>query len=88
MGVTRAAATAANLLEVSRLLMVLAAGLPLRVTLAYPAAAGRRPRHPDLAIGAGRWRGGFPRRPGDWAAAFAALAVAKHVRPGGPLGAT
>jgi hypothetical protein len=80
MGVMPRGSYCRDLLEVSRLLdWYSLLGLPLRVTLAYPAAAGTDLyADPDLRVGAGRWRTGFsPDVQAEWAAAFTALAVAK-----------
>ena len=54
-------------------------GVPLRLTLGYPAAATADPlADPELSVGAGRWHDGFtPQTQADWAATFAALALCK-----------
>jgi hypothetical protein len=69
-----------DLLETSRLLDLYALlGVPLRVTLGYPSAAGADSRaDPDLRVDGGRWRGGLsPATQAEWAEAFAALALCK-----------
>jgi hypothetical protein len=69
-----------DLLEVSRVLDLYGLlGVPLQVTLGYPAQAGTDPSADhDLAVGAGFWRAGVnPECQADWAAAVAELALAK-----------
>jgi hypothetical protein len=67
-------------LEVSRLLDLYALlGVPLQVTLGYPAAPGADARADgEAAVSGGRWRDGFtPEVQADWATAFAGLAICK-----------
>jgi hypothetical protein len=67
-------------LELSRLLDLYALlGVPLRVTLGYPADAGDDPEaDPEMRVGAGSWAGGCtPAGQSAWASAFAALALCK-----------
>jgi hypothetical protein len=80
MGVTPRGSYCRDLLETSRLLDLYALlGVPLRVTLAYPAATGSDPKaDPELRVAAGHWRGGFnPDAQAEWAAAFTSLALCK-----------
>jgi hypothetical protein len=67
-------------LEVSRLLDLYALlGVPLQVTLGYPAAEGADP-HADgeAPVSGGRWHEGFtPEVQADWASSFAGLALCK-----------
>jgi hypothetical protein len=80
MGVAPRGSYCRDLLETSRLLDLYSLlGVPLAVTLGYPSAEGfDAAADPELAVGAGRWRDGLgPANQADWAAAFAALAVAK-----------
>ena len=80
MGVTPRGSYCRDLLETSRLLDLYSLlGVPLSVTLGYPSAEGPDPQaDPELIVGAGRWRDGVsPASQADWAAAFAALALAK-----------
>jgi hypothetical protein len=80
MGVHPRGSYCRDLLEVSRLLDLYALlGVPLRVTLGYPASEQTDTEaDPELAVGAGRWDGGFtPATQAQWAPAFASLAVCK-----------
>jgi hypothetical protein len=80
MGVTPRGSYSRDLLETSRLLDLYSLlGVPLTVTLGYPSAEGAdHLADPDLRVDGGRWRDGpGPATQADWAAAFAALAVAK-----------
>ncbi len=80
MGVTPRGSYCRDVLEASRLLDLYALlGVPLRVTLGYPAAAGTDPlADPELRIDAGRWHDGFSAATqADWATAFGALAACK-----------
>jgi hypothetical protein len=80
MGVAPRGSYCRDLLAVSRLLDLYAIlGVPVQVTLGYPAAAGPDPgAEPGLAVDAGYWRGGFsPEGQADWAEAVAELALAK-----------
>jgi hypothetical protein len=80
MGVSPRGSYCRDLLETSRLLDLYSLlGVPLRVTLGYPADAAADPdADPELGVAAGRWRDGYsPATQADWAGAFAALAVAK-----------
>jgi hypothetical protein len=80
MGVTPRGSYCRDLLEVSRLLDLYAIlGVPLQVTLAYPAQAGADPRaEADLCVDAGYWRAGVSAEgQADWAEAVASLALAK-----------
>src|SRR5262249_43037465 len=54
-------------------------GVPLRVTLGYPAVAVTDPQaDPEFKVGAGRWHGSFHADvQAEWAAAFVALALCK-----------
>ncbi len=69
-----------DLLEASRLLDLYALlGVPLRVTLGYPAAAGPDPgADQEMTVAAGSWREGLtPAVQAEWASAFAALVLCK-----------
>jgi hypothetical protein len=80
MGVAPRGSYCRDLLEVSRLLDFYALlGVPLSVTLGYPAAEGPDPdADPDMRLDAGRWREGFmPETQAGWADAFAAVAACK-----------
>ena len=69
-----------DILEVSRLMDLYALlGVPLRLTLGYPAATGvDASADPELPVAAGRWHDGFSAEAqADWAAAFGSLAVCK-----------
>jgi hypothetical protein len=80
MGVTLRGSYCRDLLELSRLLDFYALlGVPLRVTLAYPAADGAdADADPELRAGAGRWKGGYtPEAQADWASTVPALALCK-----------
>ena len=71
-----------DLLEASRLIdLYTLLGVPLHVTLGYPAAAGAdADADPDLRVGAGRWREGFsPKMQAEWASEFGSLVLAKGV---------
>ena len=54
-------------------------GVPLQVTLGYPAGASADPEaDPELTTGAGAWKAGCtPEVQGEWAGQFAALALCK-----------
>jgi hypothetical protein len=80
MGVTARGSYCRDRLELSRLLDLYALlGVPLQVTLGYPARQGTdADADPDLRIGAGRWREGHTAAAqAEWANAFSALAVCK-----------
>jgi hypothetical protein len=80
MGVSPRGSYCRDLLEASRLLdMYALLGVPLRVTMAYPAAAGGDPAaDPELAVAAGHWHGPVgPDTQAEWAAAFVELALCK-----------
>jgi hypothetical protein len=80
MGPTPRGSYCRDLLEASRLLDLYALlGVPLRVTLGYPSSDAADPdADPEMAVSAGRWRGGYtPAVQAEWAEAFAALAVCK-----------
>lgn len=80
MGVSPRGSYCRDLLETSRLLdMYAILGVPLRITLGYPAAASSDSKaDPELRVQAGRWRGEFSAAvQADWASAFASLAVCK-----------
>jgi hypothetical protein len=80
MGVTPRGSYCRDLLETSRLLDLYSLlGVPLRLLMGYPSAAGADAQgDPELRVDGGRWRDGFtPAVQADWAAHFATLAVAK-----------
>ncbi len=80
MGVSARGSYCRDVLEVSRILDLYALlGVPLRVTLGYPAASSADAKgDPEMQADAGRWRGGFnPVSQGEWAAAFGALTLCK-----------
>jgi Glycosyl hydrolase family 10 len=80
MGVAPRGSYCRDILETSRLLDLYALlGVPLRVTLGYPAATTTDPgADPELRIDAGRWREGFtPRTQAEWAAAQGGLTLCK-----------
>jgi hypothetical protein len=80
MGVAPRGSYCRDLLETSRLLDLYALlGLPLRVTLGYPAAAGPDPAaDPEQTVAAGYWHDGLhPDAQADWAMAYAAMALCK-----------
>ncbi len=80
MGVAPRGSYCRDLLETSRLLDLYALlGVPLRLTLGYPSAAGPDARaDPELAVAAGRWRDEFsPAVQAAWAEAFVALGLCK-----------
>ena len=80
MGPTPRGSYCRDLLETSRLLDLYALlGVPLRVTLGYPSAAGPdMDSDPEMQINAGRWRDGYTvEMQADWAADFAPLALCK-----------
>jgi hypothetical protein len=69
-----------DVLDASRLLDLTAhLGVPVQVTLAYPAAAGSDAlADPALGVGAGHWAGGYSiESQADWAESFARLALSK-----------
>src|SRR5262249_49909840 len=75
MGVTPRGSYCRDPLEVSRLLDLYALlGVPLQVTLAYPASTAADPQaDPELGVAAGHWRDGCtPEGQAQRAAAFAA----------------
>jgi hypothetical protein len=96
MGVTPRGSYCRDLLDTSRLLDLYALlGVPVQVTLGYPAAERTdADADPDCRVAGGRWRGGVsPEGQAGWAAAFATLAVCKsyvdavywtHARDGEP----
>jgi hypothetical protein len=80
MGVAERGSYCRDRLDLSRLLDLYALlGVPLRLTLGYPAAEGADPdADPELRVGAGRWVAGFtPAAQAEWAASFAALGLCK-----------
>lgn len=80
MGVNGRGSYCRDLLDVSRLLDLYALlGVPLSVTLGYPAESGAGPdADPELSVGAGHWRVGHdPESQLDWARNFASLALCK-----------
>jgi hypothetical protein len=80
MGVQPRGSYCRDLLEVSRLLDLYALlGVPLRVTLGYPAAAEADPdADPELNVQGGYLGAGFtPEVQAEWAAAYSTLAVCK-----------
>jgi hypothetical protein len=80
MGVTSRGSYCRDELELSRLLDLYALlGVPLQVTLGYPAAGSLDPlADPELATGAGAWRHAFtPEMQAEWAEQFGALALCK-----------
>jgi hypothetical protein len=80
MGVGPRGSYCRDLLEASRLLdLYTMLGVPLRVTLGYPAADDPDPAaDPEMAVALGHWHQGFsPDVQADWAAAFGALALCK-----------
>jgi hypothetical protein len=80
MAVTPRGSYCRSLLAFSQLLDHYASlGVPLQVTLAYPAAASADDRSDEEYLaGAGYWRGGIdPAAQADWAGEFAALALCK-----------
>src|SRR5262249_19178792 len=80
MGVSPRGSYCRDVLEASRLTDLYALlGVPLRLTLGYPASAGPdASADPELRVEGGRWRDGFsPQTQADWAAAFGALALCK-----------
>jgi hypothetical protein len=80
MGITPWGSYCRDLLEVSRILDLYALlGVPLQVTLGYPAQTTADPQaEAGLAVDAGHWRMGIsPQSQADWAAAVAELALAK-----------
>jgi hypothetical protein len=80
MGVTPRGSYCRDLIDASRLLdMYALLGVPLQVTLGFPAEGGEDPSaDSELRVGAGHWRGGLtPEVQAEWAAAVAGLALAK-----------
>ncbi len=80
MGVTTRGSYARDVLEASRILDLYALlGVPLRVTLGYPAGTSADDRaDPEMQIDAGRWGQGFsPASQADWVSAFGALTLCK-----------
>jgi hypothetical protein len=79
-GVTPRGSFARDLLDVSRLLdMYAPLGVPLQLTLGYPASASPdEGADPDLRVGNGQWPGGFtPEGQADWTAQVLSLALCK-----------
>jgi hypothetical protein len=80
MGVSPRGSYCRDLLDTSRLLdLYTLLGVPLRVTLGYPSAAGPDAQaDKELAATAGGWHGGFDADvQADWATAYAGLALCK-----------
>jgi hypothetical protein len=80
MGVSSRGSYARDPLDLSRLLDLYALlGVPLSVTLGYPARPGTDPDgDPELTTGAGFWGGGYdPASQADWVRHHAALALCK-----------
>jgi hypothetical protein len=80
MGVTGRGSYCRDLLELSRLLDLYALlGVPLQVTLGYPAGGAADPEaDPEMAAAAGAWKGAYsPQTQADWASGFAGLALCK-----------
>src|SRR5207302_1895206 len=80
MGPTPRGSYCRDLLETSRLLDLYALlGVPLRVTLGYPSAAGADlDSDPEMQVNAGRWRDGYtPGVQAEWSAGFTPLALCK-----------
>jgi hypothetical protein len=80
MGVTPRGSYCRDLLDTSRLLDLYALlGVPVQVTLGYPASAAADPQaEPELAVAGGHWLDGFtPAAQADWAGAFVGLALCK-----------
>jgi hypothetical protein len=80
MGVTPRGSRCRDLLEASRLLDLYALlGVPLQITLAYPASSAPDPdADAELRVDACHWHGPYsPRNQADWAQAFVSLAVCK-----------
>ncbi|HXG08195.1 MAG TPA: endo-1,4-beta-xylanase [Gemmataceae bacterium] len=80
MGVAPRGSYCRDLLETWRMLnLYVLLGVPLRVTLGYPAAKAPDPRaDPDQCVVTGHWHGGYsPAIQADWASDFAALALCR-----------
>lgn len=80
LGVTPRGSYCRDLLETSRLLDLYSVlGVPLRVTLGYPAQENTDPlAPPKYRVEAGQWHQGFsPEIQAEWAMAFAALCLCK-----------
>jgi hypothetical protein len=80
MGATPRGSYCRDLLDASRMLDLYAMlGTPVQVSLGFPSSEQPDPlADPALAVGGGRWRGGFgPAEQAEWAAGFAGLAVCK-----------
>lgn len=80
MGVQGRGSFCRDLLDTGRLLDLYALlGVPLQLTLGYPAGAGGDPdADPEMAVDHGYWRDGFdPATQERWAASFASLALCK-----------
>src|SRR5262249_12722205 len=80
MGVKGRGSYCRDLLETSRLLDLYALlGVPLQVTLGYPASAKiDADGDPELSAEAGWWKSGYsPDAPAEWAATFAEMALCK-----------
>jgi hypothetical protein len=80
MGVQGRGSYCRDLLDTSRLLDLYALlGVPLHVTLGYPASTHTdREADPELAVGAGSWRDGYtPAVQAEWATSLGELALCK-----------
>jgi hypothetical protein len=80
MGVTPRGSYCRDVLELSRLIDLYALlGIPLRVTMGYPASQTRDSlADPELRVGAGKWKGDFiPETQEAWAESFGNLALCK-----------
>lgn len=80
MGVSPRGSYCRDLLETWRMLsLYVLLGVPLRVTLGYPAARGPDGKaDPDQRVEGGHWHGGYnPAVQAEWAAEFTALALCK-----------
>jgi hypothetical protein len=80
MGINGRGSYCRDQLELSRLLDLYALlGVPLQVTLGYPAQGNLDPlADPELSTGAGAWRQGFtPEIQAEWAEQFGSLALCK-----------
>lgn len=80
MGVNGRGSYARDALDTSRMLdMYALLGVPVRVTMAYPSAAGTdHDADPEMRVGAGCWGGPFsPEVQAEWAVSFTSLALCK-----------
>jgi hypothetical protein len=80
MGIAPRGSYCRDLLETWRMLnLYMLLGVPLRVTLGYPASKALDSKaDPDQRVGSGHWRGGYsPAVQAEWAAGFTALALCK-----------